>query len=91
MRTSATSNFHLPLPKEVGDMLREEVERSGRPATAIAREALSDWLQARRRSRLREEITAYAEACAGTSADLDEDLEEAGVDLLIGEDAHEAR
>jgi hypothetical protein len=45
MRPSATSNFHLPLSNEVNevrDMLREEVERSGRPGTAIAREVLSE-------------------------------------------------
>ena len=90
MTTSATSNFHLPLPSEVRDMLREEVARSGRPATAIAREALTEWLQERRRGRLREEIAAYASACAGTAADVDEDLEEAGLELLASEDAHEA-
>ena len=91
MKVTATANFHLPLPNDVRDMLREEVERSGRPATAIAREALTEWLEERRRSRLREEIAAYASACSGTSADLDEDLEGAGLDLLAGEDAHEAR
>jgi hypothetical protein len=90
MKAAATSNFHLPLPREVRDMLREEAERSGRPATAIAREALTEWLRERRRRLLREEIAAYAAACAGTSADLDEDLEEAGLELLAGEDAREA-
>ncbi len=91
MKTVATANFHLPLPQDLRDMLREEAERCGRPATALAREALIEWLEERRRSRLREEIAAYASACAGTSADLDEELEEAGVELLAGEDANEAR
>ncbi|MEW6490583.1 MAG: hypothetical protein AB1578_22060 [Thermodesulfobacteriota bacterium] len=91
MKTTATANFHLPLPNELRDMLREEVERSGRPATVIAREALTQWLEERRRSRLREEIAAYASACAGTPADLDEELERAGLELLTDEDAHEAR
>jgi hypothetical protein len=91
MKTTATANFHLPLPGEVRDMLREEAERVGRPATAIAREALTDWLEQRRRSRLHEEIAAYASACAGTPADLDEDLEEAGLESLAEEGDHEAR
>lgn len=91
MKPVATANFHLPLPNDVRDMLREEVEHSGRPATAIAREALTEWLKERRRSRLREEIAAYASACAGTPADLDEELEGAGLDLLADEDTHEAR
>jgi len=88
---TATANFHLPLPSDLRDMLREEAERSGRPATALAREALIAWLEERRRSRLREDIAAYASACAGTAADLDEELEEAGLELLTGKDPDEAR
>lgn len=91
MKSVATANFHLPLPRELRDLLREEAERCGRPATAIAREALIEWLEERRRSRLREEIAGYASACAGTSADLDEELEEAGLESLTGEDSDEAR
>ena len=91
MKTTATANFHLPLPNDLREMLREEAERSGKPATAVAREALAEWIEERRRSRLREEIAAYASACAGTSADLDEELEEAGLELMPDEDSHEAR
>jgi Arc/MetJ-type ribon-helix-helix transcriptional regulator len=85
------ANFHLPLPSELHEMLREEVEHSGKPATAIAREALREWLQQRRRQRLHEEIAAYASGSAATSADLDEDLEAAGLELLAAEDDDEAR
>lgn len=91
MRTSATSNFHLPMPADLRDLLREEAERSGRPATALAREALAEWLRERRARRLREEIVAYATACAGTPADLDEDLEHAGLEALEGVESHETR
>ena len=87
----ATANFHLPLPSDLRDMLHEEAERSGRPATALAREALIEWLHERRRSRLREEIAAYASECAGTPDDLDEELEEAGLESLAGEGPDEAR
>ena len=72
-------------------MLREEAKAAGRPATVIARQALTEWLEERSRSRLRREIAAYASACAGTSADLDEDLVEAGLESLAGEDANETR
>lgn len=89
MKATAPSNFHLPLPADVRDLLREEVARSGRPATAIAREALTEWLRERRKSRLREEIAAYATACAGTPADLDEELESVGLSSVAAEDAHE--
>lgn len=91
MSSRANSNFHLPLPNDLRELLREEAERCGRPATALAREALGEWLRERRAQRLREEIAAYAEACAGSSADLDEDLEEAGLESLEGIGDHETR
>jgi hypothetical protein len=67
-------------------MLREEVKRSGQPATTLAREALRDWLGQRKRQRLHEEIAAFAEAHAGTELDLDEDLERAGIEAIRNED-----
>lgn len=85
MRSSATSNFHVPLPSDLRELLRQEAERTGRPATALARQALGEWLRERRARRLREEISAYAAACAGTPADLDEDLERAGLGALQGD------
>lgn len=75
-------NFHLPIPSELHERLREEVEISGRPATSLAREALQDWLRARRKQRLHEEIAAFAAANAGTELDLDEALEQAGLEAL---------
>lgn len=81
----ATYNFHLPLPPEIHEMLRQEVESSGQPATSLAREALRDWLVQRRRQRLHEEIAAFAEAHAGTDLDLDEDLERAGIEVILNE------
>lgn len=89
MNTGATSNFHLPLPKAVRDLLREESELAGRPATVIARQALTEWLEERRRRRLREEIAAYAAACAGTPADLDNELEAAALEALAAEGGRE--
>ena len=38
-------NFHVPLPTELYSKLREEAERSKRPATALARQAIEDWLK----------------------------------------------
>ncbi len=90
MKTTATANFHLPLPEELRDQLRAEAERSGRSATSLAREALAEWLQERRRTRLRREIAAYAEACAGSPVDLDEDLEAAGLEAIGEEEGRAA-
>ena len=89
MKENAVYNFHLPLPAEIRAMLREEVETTGRAATAIAREALETWLRQRCRARLTAEIAAYATAEAGTAVDLDEVLERAAVEALCDEDTRE--
>jgi len=75
------SNFHVPLPPDLHEILRDEAERSGMPAAALAREALQSWLTQRRRQRLHEEIAAWAKDRAGTDLDLDKDLERAGLEL----------
>lgn len=75
-------NFHLPLPEKTYDDLRAEAELAQVPATAIAREAISDWLRARRRLARRDAIMGYASAMAGTRFDLDPVLESAGIEEL---------
>lgn len=77
-----THNFHLPLPEEIHEMLREEAERSGQPATTVAREALQDWLRRRRRERRYAEIARFASEHAGTALDLDPELEQAGLEAI---------
>lgn len=79
------ANFHLPLSTELHELLREEAEQSGQPATAIAREVLQDGLAQRRKLRLHRQIATWAAAHAGTDLDLDEDLERAGLGALEAE------
>jgi predicted transcriptional regulator len=81
----AVCNFHLPLSQDLHALLREEAERSGQPATSLAREALSQWLAQRRKQRLHNEISAFAGAEAGTDLDLDEGLEQAGLEAIEAE------
>jgi predicted transcriptional regulator len=78
-----THNFHVPLEREIYSRLREEAKRSGQPATIIAREAIETFLERRRREALHRDIAAYAQAVAGSSDDLDSDLEEAAVEHLM--------
>jgi hypothetical protein len=73
-------NFHLPLPEPTYRRLRDAAERTNQPATAIARHAIETWLRQHRRSMVREEIARYAVETAGTSHDLDEDLEAAALE-----------
>jgi predicted DNA-binding protein len=67
----------VPLPEETYDELKHESSRAHRPATTLAREAISHWLEERRRTRIAVDIETYARDHANTDADLDADLEKA--------------
>ena len=75
-------NFHLPLPRDLHEELREKAERSGQPATALAHDALRTVLAHQRRRRLHAQIAEFAAEQAGSAFDLDEDLERAAVEVL---------
>lgn len=75
-------NFHLPLPDNVYRALRDEATALKQPATVIARQAIESWLHERKKAALREAIAAYAAEHAGTPADLDTELEAAGLETL---------
>lgn len=75
-------NFHLPLPEETYLRLRAEAARARVPATALAREALDEWLRQQSRKARQDAIAAYAKEMAGTQLDLDAELESAGIEHL---------
>ncbi|MBI5510395.1 MAG: hypothetical protein HY903_16690 [Deltaproteobacteria bacterium] len=84
MRSSSSrQNFHVPLSPRVYRLLRGEAERTKRPATELAREAIEVCLEQRQRERLRDEIAAYALANAGTATDLDDALEQSSAEHLL--------
>jgi len=83
MATSSHRNFHVPLPDEIYHALRSEAARQRRAATTLVREAVEDWLEQRRAETLHADIADYAAGHAGTPADLDPELEAAGIDALI--------
>lgn len=76
-------NFHVPLPGETYDRLRIAAERSKLPATALAREAIDSWLRQQLRKARHDAIAAFAAEGVGTSLDLDEELEAAGIEHLV--------
>ena len=76
-------NLHVPLSGPVYDRLRAEATRSGRPATTLAREAIEAWIEERERHAVHQAIVDYANEMAGSLADLDADLEQAGVEHLV--------
>jgi predicted DNA-binding protein len=82
MKTAASHNFHVPLPAGVYSRLRSEAERQHKPATQLVKQVLEYWLEEQEKLVLHEEIARYAAEAAGTSDDLDEQLEDAGLEHL---------
>ena len=76
-------NFHLPLPEDVYVALRQEAERSKRPATSIALDAIKARLHDCRRAARHQVIAEFARDFAGTELDLDPQLEGAGIEHLL--------
>ena len=83
MTAKTAHNLHVPLSGPIHDRLRAEATRSGRPATTLAREAIEAWIAERERHAVHQSIVDYASEMAGSGADLDEDLEKAGVEHLV--------
>jgi protein-disulfide isomerase len=76
-------NFHLPLPEDIYADLHDEAQRSNRPATSVARQAIQSWLHLRRKIARREAIAAFAAEQAGAALDLDVELEAASIEHLF--------
>ena len=66
--------------------LRIEAQRSNRPATELAREAIGRWLTEQQSLLVHEAIAEYARDTAGSPEDLDEQLEMAGIESLFALD-----
>ena len=81
-----TKNLHVPLPDDLNEELGAEAQRSGQPATELARDAIRQFVRWRRRQALHEGIAAYARSVADTKADLDRDLENAALEGLAALD-----
>ena len=79
-------NLHVPLPDNLYRQLRSEAQRTNRPATEIAREAIDRWLAEQRRLLIHESVMEYALDLAGSLADLDAPLEAAGIESLLAVD-----
>ena len=79
-------NFHLPLTDEQHAGLRAASRRARRPATALARQAITDWLDRQRRTERDRQIAEFASKSAGTELDLDPALESASIEHLNDSD-----
>jgi predicted DNA-binding protein len=69
-------NFHVPLSDEVYQELRAESERTGRPATALAREAVEFWLKHIRRQARAKALAEFVAEHGGGPHDLDPAMED---------------
>lgn len=79
----AKKNLHVPLLPELHGALKRQSEQMSVPTTALAREAIEEWLERRRRAEIAEQLREYAEMVAGTQDDLDEALAAAGEEELL--------
>lgn len=82
MSKSKMKKLYLPLPPETHTRLIRESEVCGVPTTALAREAISDWLDRRERERIARYLRAFALENAGSEFDLEEQFESASADTL---------
>jgi predicted DNA-binding protein len=82
----ALKNFHLPIPDTLHRRLHAAAARLKAPATAVARQAIEYWLEENERIAVHEAVAEYARSVAGTSADLDQGLEEAAVEHLLSKE-----
>ena len=89
MTKAILCNFHVPLPPDLYDRLRKEAEQSRKPATEIGRQAIEDYLEKRRKDALCSAIRDYATRHAGTTVDLDDELESASLENLSSTDEEE--
>ena len=87
MTKVATRNLHVPLPDPMYRRLRIEAQRTRRPATDIAREAIDRWLEEQQRLFVHESVAEYALSAAGSAEDWDESLEAAGIESLLAVEA----
>ena len=83
-RGEAIHNFHVPLPQDLHRRLRVAADRQGEAATLVARQAIESWLDEQERAAVHEAVAEYAHSAAGTSDDLDANLEAAGIEHLTG-------
>jgi hypothetical protein len=79
-------NLHVPLPLPLDAALRAEAARRNQPATTLVRQAIEEWLRRQEKVALHQAIASYASEWAGSDADLDEDLEKAGLEHLAEEE-----
>jgi hypothetical protein len=82
--TTATRNFHLPMPQAFHAELMDAAAELGQPATKLAMELVRKGLEELRRAKRRRDISAYAHAAAGTRDDYDAMLEAASLEHIAG-------
>ncbi len=80
---SPTKTLRLLLPETLYTELRSAAREARRPTTRFAQELVRTSLDQWRRARRRQEIAAYARQVAGSSEDLDPELERAGIKSLV--------
>jgi hypothetical protein len=79
---SSLMKMELPVDGDVWQLLQDEAARSGQPTVSLVSQVLAQWAHERQRQRVADEIAEFAAAHAGSSLDLDHDLETAALEAL---------
>lgn len=82
MKNHQIYNLHISFPQALYRELKAESKLHKVPTTKLVREAVEIWLKRKKAATLEKSIIEYALQCAGTKDDLDEDLEEASLEVI---------
>lgn len=75
-------NLHVPLSVDVHGALKDAAARTGKSATALAREAIERYLRELKKQAVDAAVEAWAREMAGSEMDLDPMLGDAGLEFL---------
>ena len=82
MQAVPARNFHVPLPEPTYLRLKTAARLQKCPATQVVKQAIEHWLDEQERLMVHEQIAEYAAHVAGSSHDLDENLEAATLEYV---------
>lgn len=75
-------NLHIPLPISWYEKLKEASISTEVSATELVRRAIIDFLKEQEKKSISEEISTFALECGGSSFDVDQELQNAGLELI---------
>lgn len=76
-------SIHIPIEENVLRDLKTSAQEEQITVSQIVNEAIENWLKKKKREKIQNQIKEYASQMAGTSQDLDEELEYNSTKFLL--------